>query len=100
MSSQPLTTLTNAFPRLTMGSTGRDRTHRHTATYPRIAQNTQNKPDFPSRGFDTINTQDKVICDENMNYAKIQNKEEESENTQINNKKFKEKEPQTFNYIN
>ena len=41
-----------------------------------------------------------VICNENMNYAKIQNKEEESENTQINNKKFKEKEPQTFNYIN
>ena len=30
----------------------------------------------------TIDTQDKVICNENMNYAKIQNKEKESENTQ------------------
>ena len=26
--------------------------------------------------------QDKVICNENMNYAKIQNKEEKSENIQ------------------
>ena len=36
----------------------------------------------PSRGSDTIDTQDKVICNENMNYVKIQNKEEELENKQ------------------
>ena len=64
------------------GSTDRARTSRHTATYPRIAQNTQNKPNFPSRGFDTIDTQDKVICNEMTNYAKIQNKEEKLENKQ------------------
>ena len=46
-----------------------------------IAQNTQNKPNFLSHGSNTIDTQDKIICNENMNYAKIQNKEEESENT-------------------
>ena len=78
----PLTTLTNAYLRQTTGSIGRARASRHTATYPRIAQNTQNKLDFPSRGSDTIDTQNKVICNENMNYAKIQNKEEELENTQ------------------
>ena len=78
----PLTALTNAYPRLTTGSTGRARTPRHTATYLRIAQNTQNKPDFPSRGSNTIDTQDKVICDENINYVKIQNKEEELKNKQ------------------
>ena len=31
--------------------------------------------------YDTNNTQDKVICNENGNYAMIQNKEEELENT-------------------
>ena len=77
----PFTTLTNAYLRQTTGSTGRAHAPRHITTYPRIAQNTQNKPNFPSRGSDTINTQNKVICNENMNYAKIQNKEEESENT-------------------
>ena len=51
-----------------------DRTPQHTAIYHKIAQNTQNKPDFPSCGSDTIDTQDKVICNENMNYAKIQSK--------------------------
>ena len=31
------------------GSIGRARAPRHTATYHRMAQNTQNKPNFPSR---------------------------------------------------
>ena len=64
------------------GSTDRVCAPRHTTTYPRIAQNTQNKPNFPSCGSDTNNTQDKVICNEMTNYAKIQNKEEKLENKQ------------------
>ena len=78
----PLTALTNAYPRLTTGSTGRARTPRHATTYLKIAQNIQNKPNFPSHGSDTNNTQDKTICNEMTNYAKIQNKEEELKNKQ------------------
>ena len=31
------------------------------------------KPNFPSRGSDTIDTQDEVICNEKINYVKTQN---------------------------
>ena len=41
----------------------------------------------------TIDTQDEVICNENINYAKTQNQMREIENTQrYLIKKFKEKE--------
>ena len=38
-------------------------------------------------GSNTKDTQDKVVCNENINYATIQNKEEKSENTQVVDKK-------------
>ena len=38
-------------------------------------------------GSNTKDTQDKVVCNENINYAMIQNKEEKSENTQVVDKK-------------
>ena len=46
-------------------------------------------------------TQDEVICNENINYAKTQNQIREIRNTQrYLIKKFKEKEHQTLYYIN
>ena len=48
-----------------------------TATYPRIGQeHPKQDPTSLPHGSDTIDTQDKVMCNENMNYAMIQNKEE------------------------
>ena len=57
----PFIALTNAYQWLTTGST-RQGSHSDTITFPRIDQKLKTKPDFPSHGSDTIDTQDEVIC--------------------------------------